>query len=607
MPYAKIEKSGCEVWHGGLIKLRADLFLTPEDKRYDERYILVPIIPPEGYPGEKDKEGRPEDQADYDAWLEHLPHIYQLNPFHSHFLRFEPTVSQDAVEAAINHHIPNFYKAWTEELDKVPGGMRHGWDIATRPKAIGRPRRYDLEMNPTELQARKLECLSKLDLIIKANFSIQSSGEGETFPSTEIDVGSAAIGRDSQKSVSDGNGHFYTQIDYNNAANATGSMDTVESWFHAAGAGNSFKVGTFTDNGSDSLTCHDAWLIGEVSAGSKQTATGGDMDITSGEFLGGDGRTDVILQLENVESGGAGGRYSVLEQNCDPTDEDTYSYDAGHILSLYGTGETAETNIEVTAPLADTVNLAGYAPTLSIGINLLPPIATADGAGYAPTFVISINLSAPLADTVNLLGYAPEVGVVAIIEAPLADTINLQGYAPTFVIDNNLLPPIADTIGITGLAPTLSVGINIAAALAETIALLGFAPNLSIGVNLSPPVADTVNLAGYAPTISIAISISAPLADTVDIQGYAPTIAISLNINAPVADTVALLGYAARIIYKWLILNVPEAIIADTLKTRTFTLNVPEMLVDDAVKTRDFTLEVPEMKVADTLRSDRLE
>jgi len=114
MAYGLIEKSGCEVWHGGLVKLRFDLFLEPDDARYDERHTLVPVIPKEGYPGKVDKGGAPLDQKDYDLWLEKLPHIWQLAPFHSHFLRFEPDVSQETVEQAILFHIPNFYKAWTE-------------------------------------------------------------------------------------------------------------------------------------------------------------------------------------------------------------------------------------------------------------------------------------------------------------------------------------------------------------------------------------------------------------------------------------------------------------------------------------------------------------
>ena len=69
MAYGLIEKSGSGVWHGGLVKLRIDMFLEPDDARYDERHTLVPVIPESGYPGLVDKEGSPVKQSDYDLWL----------------------------------------------------------------------------------------------------------------------------------------------------------------------------------------------------------------------------------------------------------------------------------------------------------------------------------------------------------------------------------------------------------------------------------------------------------------------------------------------------------------------------------------------------------
>ena len=71
MAYGLIEKSGSEVWHGGLVSVRFDLFLETDDARYDERYTLVPVIPESGYPGKVDKEGRRLVRMRYS--LTHLP------------------------------------------------------------------------------------------------------------------------------------------------------------------------------------------------------------------------------------------------------------------------------------------------------------------------------------------------------------------------------------------------------------------------------------------------------------------------------------------------------------------------------------------------------
>ena len=278
MAYGLIEKSGCEVWHGGLVSVRFDLFLETDDARYDERHTYVPVIPIEGYPGKVDKEGVPKSQKDYDLWLASLPHIWQLAPFHSHFLRFEPDVSQETVEQAILFHIPNFYKAWTEEWDKVPGGMRHGWDVATRTKALGRPRRYDKEFSLPELGTQPQACLNKLGLILASNLSIRTKDIGGTFPSTDIDIGADAINRFNRTDDSE------TWIDNTNPANDTGSLDTFQVYFSVDAR--AMKIGTFSGS-SLSYTSRDFETLGDILDGALREFTGLDCDVESGDFIGG--------------------------------------------------------------------------------------------------------------------------------------------------------------------------------------------------------------------------------------------------------------------------------------------------------------------------------
>ena len=343
MAYGLIEKSGSEVWHGGLVSIRFDLFLEPDDARYDERYTYVPVIPEGGYPGKVDKDGNPKKQADYDVWLASLPHIWQLAPFHSHFLRFEPDVSQEQVEQAILPHIPNFYKAWTEGWDKSPGGMRHGWDVATRSKALGRPRRFDKEYSLPELGTRPAECLSKLSLIVASNLSIRTKDIGETFPSTDIDVGAGADGRSSFAStVGD------TFIDYNNAANDTGSLDTFEAYFYLNGA--NVKIGTFYEDSLPDFTSRDYETIGAITSGAKRTFTGKDCDVTSGDWVGvyaTAGRIELdtsgsgLYRTNSTDGFGATKTYTLLS--------DTYA------ISLYATGETPVVAPTVTTQAVDDI------------------------------------------------------------------------------------------------------------------------------------------------------------------------------------------------------------------------------------------------------------
>ena len=90
----KIEKSGC-VEHKGLCQVRADFYY---DEKYKE-YALTPvkIYPDEGYPGKVDELGTPVDVKDYQAWEDSLQVEMLHLPFHTHFIYFEPTHTDEEI------------------------------------------------------------------------------------------------------------------------------------------------------------------------------------------------------------------------------------------------------------------------------------------------------------------------------------------------------------------------------------------------------------------------------------------------------------------------------------------------------------------------------
>lgn len=87
MSFFKIEKSGCNV-RKGLLQVRYDLFWDETDPEY--ALVEVPVFPPEDYAGEDSPEA-------YEAWIKTLPTQVIHPPFCSHFVFFDPTVTDEEI------------------------------------------------------------------------------------------------------------------------------------------------------------------------------------------------------------------------------------------------------------------------------------------------------------------------------------------------------------------------------------------------------------------------------------------------------------------------------------------------------------------------------
>lgn len=321
-------------FHGN-VQVKLEFYLDPADYGYDKTYIDVPDFTGQEYKGKKDKEGNPDPET-YQEWINKLPKKKQLNPFHNHFIYLPPEYTKADIENEIAFHLPNFYKAWS-----VGKSMRSGW--ATEKRV--RPVRFD-KVHPELYAARKEACLGKIASLAEIRIKPEPA-DGKAYPATDIDVGSAAIDRVTTCALKGDLGKA-TGIDYNNPANDSGVIDTVEAWFGTADAGNNFRVGIFDNTSSANFTCRDGVSIGSVSAGSKQTYTGLSLDVETGDYIGGDGYNSTgNLLIERALSGGGGLYYSVATADnsscfCDQGDTTgTLSLYSGDILSLYGSGETA--------------------------------------------------------------------------------------------------------------------------------------------------------------------------------------------------------------------------------------------------------------------------
>ena len=142
-----------------------------------------------------------------------------------------------------------------------------------------------------------------------------------------IDVGSGAT--DILSSFPKG----YTLVDFVNPANDTGTLDTFEIW--AATGMTDAVVGTFSGSGT-TYNDRDYESIGSVTSGSKQTFTGKNCDVASGDFLGIYADTSSRLELDadgysgiNIYAGDAFGQGDI-----------SYTGISGDAISIYATGAT---------------------------------------------------------------------------------------------------------------------------------------------------------------------------------------------------------------------------------------------------------------------------
>jgi len=332
--YVEVEPSGCGEFHGN-VKVRYDFFLTPDAYRYDDRHLyLVDTTTEEylaGYTGKLNEDGTPKNLVQYDKWEASLPRVWVNTPFHSHFCYFDADVTNAEVEKAGLYHLGNFYSAWCDDWIDVQGGMRHGWDTETRV----RPVRYDEVEILADYELRKDDVETRVEEVKTLGISDSVGtliGEGETFPSTDIDIGYAAV---------DGTGSMgfdFTVFTLDNPANATGALDTIEIWAETTMGGT--KAGTFYGSGTD-YTSRDVETIGTVTAGSKQTFTGLNCNVETGDYIGiyySSGR------IERFTTTGAGICYIAGDQFG--TGQQTYFSFDGDAISLYGTGETLAVGLE---------------------------------------------------------------------------------------------------------------------------------------------------------------------------------------------------------------------------------------------------------------------
>jgi len=473
MPYARLEPSGCAERYG-LVRVRLAMCLEEGDVRYNDpsKFFVTDWNSPEALAGFKGKtvlneEGEqvPVDWEEYKAWKASLPRIWlPEREFHNHFVAFDPyTLRDEDIEAAIAHHLPNFYQAWIDEWDKVKGGMGHGWDIADR----ARLKRYN-KLEPELYPQRKLDCLSKVAILKESSFTTRSTAKGETFPATAIDVGPGADVRGSNFPYN------YTLVCLENPANDTGVLTTMQFLFEITAG--FVKCGVFHGTQED-LDSGDYEYIGTVGTGVK-TFTGLDCDVTIGDYLGIYWKNYGILERD---LNGSLGVWWIMSDIFGLTGQ-SLSLLANDAVSIYATGSTAPPPVDETyidgIDLADNL-VAEVNAVLSDGLDindsLLAEVQSTitDGFDVDDSLVTWFGFGKVLSDGIALADTLLK-GVSAIITDGVRFADSLVKRVEAVITDGVRL---ADTV-VKGIGRVVTDGIalsDIASRLVERVLADGIA------------------------------------------------------------------------------------------------------------------------------------
>ena len=196
-----------------------------------------------------------------------------------------------------------------------------------------------------------------------------------------------------------------TIVDKNAAADGTGAITSFELWF--ATTGGSVKVGTFSGSGTN-YTNRNVEIIGTVTAGSKQTFSGLDCEVETGDWPG------VYMASGTIEySAGYAGTYWKAGDQF-PEGEQAYTLSAGGMMAIYGTGVTAGATIE---PSAIASAEAFGTPKLNLK---LEPSAIASGEAFGTPKLILKLLPSGIASaeafgtlSIGQVGYIQPTGIAS--------------------------------------------------------------------------------------------------------------------------------------------------------------------------------------------------
>jgi len=147
----------------------------------------------------------------------------------------------------------------------------------------------------------------------------------------DIDIGSLAIDRPGAMSATN-----RTYINERNPANANGEITTVEIWANVDMT--DVEVATFYNVSGTNFSSRDSTYIGNVTSGSKHTASGLNITVQEGDYIGIYFNAGAIEKTTTDDPDNEGFWHLAGDQI--PCTDATFTHYTNSELSLYGIGTT---------------------------------------------------------------------------------------------------------------------------------------------------------------------------------------------------------------------------------------------------------------------------
>ncbi len=190
--------------------------------------------------------------------------------------------------------------------------------------------------NQLKFTSQKIITIDNIDLVNSVNqklsalvpFNLSSTGIFLPVEPKSIDVGADATDRASNISIKE-----WCIFGAENPANATGTIDTVQTWLDAQGDTCAFGMAHANGANWDSTDFED---VGVIAGGSQQTKTGLTISVLVGDYIGIDNGNDTSSLSRDVSGSGVYDASVAF-----PFTNRAFNLTASRTISLYGTGVEA--------------------------------------------------------------------------------------------------------------------------------------------------------------------------------------------------------------------------------------------------------------------------